>query len=400
MRVPSPTSKPRPSRARIRQRRPAGGGRAGLWEGRFTFVDPDAPGGRRWLSVYGQTRADVEAKLAEAMAAKSKGITPPRGALSVAAYLGPWLDQAEADLKRSTAARYRGLIEKHIVPRIGHHRLTALTPAQVNAMTAAMIAAGQNPHSANHARSVLRTALNDAIRQGLLVRNAAALADPRSVEERPAEPMRPEEAQAIIEAFEGHPLHALVASALWTGLRMGELLALTWDHVDLDRGELLVNRSLGRVAQVTQVWTTKTRGSTRAVPVAEPLCDILSAYKRRQREARIAAEEWDESWGDLVFCTSAGEPLKPGTVSGVFRDRLEAVELRRRRFDDLRHGAATLWLAAGVDLKTVSALLGHSTIATTANIYTSVLDSLKADAAQRMTRLMTSAGARSSPQAP
>jgi integrase len=92
--------------------------------------------------------------------------------------------------------------------------------------------------------------------------------------------------------------------------------------------------------------------------------------------------------------------LKPGTVSGVFRDGLEAAGLRHRRLHDLRHGAATLWLAAGVDLKTVSALLGHSTIATTANIYTSVLDSLKADAAQRMTRLMSTAGSRSSPQAP
>src|SRR5205807_4026718 len=151
------------------------------------------------------------------------------------------------------------------------------------------------------------------------------------------------------------PLHALVASALWTGLRMGELLALTWDRVDLERGELLVARSLGRINRVTEVWTTKTKGSARVVPIAEPLRDILAAHKLRQRETRLAAEEWDESWGDLVSCTAEGEPLPAGTVRGAFRAGLQTAGLRRRRFHDLRHGAATLWLAAGVDLKTVSA---------------------------------------------
>jgi integrase len=162
-------------------------------------------------------------------------------------------------------------------------------------MTAAMMVAGQNAHSANHARSVLRTTLNDAIRKRLLVRNAAALADPRRVEGRPAAPMRPEEAQAIIDPFEGHRLHALVAAALWTGLRMGELLALTWDHVDLDRGDLLVNRSPGAGRAGDPRVDHQDGVSARAVPVAEPLCDILAAYKRRQPETPIAAEERDES---------------------------------------------------------------------------------------------------------
>ena len=389
--VPSTTPKPRPARARIRQRRAAGGGHPALWEGRFSFIDPEASGGRRWVSVYGATRAQVEAKLADAMAAKSRGVAPPKGGLTVGTYLAGWLDHVSPDLKRSTAARYRGLVEKHVVPRIGHHRLVALTPAHVNAMTAAIIAAGLNPYSANYARSVLRTALNDAVRQGTLVRNAAALADPRRVVERSVSPMRPEDAQAIIASFQGHPLEALVAAGVWTGLRMGELLALTWDRVDLERGDLSVTQSLSRVHGVTEIWTTKTRGSVRAVPIAEPLRLVLAAHRERQAAQRGPAADWDRSWGDLVFCKRDGQPLNRTTVTRAFRDRLEGAGLRRRRFHDLRHGAATLWLAAGVDLKTVSSLLGHSTIATTANIYTSVLDTLKADAARRMTLLMSGA---------
>jgi integrase len=326
------------------------------------------------------------------MAAKDRGVMPPRGALTVATYLARWIDQVSPDVKRSTAARYRGLIEQHIVPSIGHHRLSGLTPGHVNTMTVGLLEAGQSPYSANYSRSVLRTALNDAVRQGVVSRNAAALADARRVIERHVPPIRPEEARDLIEAFEGHALYALVAAALWTGLRLGELLALTWDRIDVERGELSVMSSLGRVNGVTEISTTKTRGSTRAVPIAEPLREILSAHRLRQREARLAAAEWDESWGDLVFCARSGGPLNRTTISRAFRDGLAAAALPRRRFHDLRHGAATLWLAAGVDLKTVSALLGHSTIATTANIYTGVLDSLKSDAADRMTRLVMGTG--------
>lgn len=382
------STKPHPTRGRIRQRRSAASGRPALWEARFSYVDKAAPGGRRWVSVYGPTRAAVEIKLSESMAAKNRGVMPPRGALTVATYLAGWIDQVSPDLKRSTAARYRGLIEQHIVPSIGHQRLSAVTPAHVNIMTKSLLAAGQSAYSANYSRSVLRTALNDAVREGLVSRNAAALADARRVTERQVAPIRPDEARAVIDAFEGHALHGLVATALWTGLRLGELLALTWDRIDLERGELSVISSLGRVNGVTEISTTKTRGSVRAVPIAEPLREILTAHRLRQREARRAAAEWDESWGDLAFRARSGGPLNRTTVSRAFRDRLSAAGLPRRRFHDLRHGAATLWLAAGVDLKTVSTLLGHSTIATTANIYTGVLDSLKADAAERMTRLM------------
>jgi len=132
--------------------------------------------------------------------------------------------------------------------------------------------------------------------------------------------------------------------------------------------------------------------------LAEPLREILAGHRLRQRETRLAAEEWDESWGgDLVFSGPSGALLNGSTVMGAFSHRLRGAGLRHCRFHGLRHGAATFWLAPGVDLKTLSTLLGHSTISTTANIYTSVLDSLKADAAARMTRLMAGVFASSPP---
>lgn len=380
---------PRKGSPRIRQRRAPAGGRPGLWEARFSFVDAAAPGGRRWVSVYGPTKADVEAKLVDGMAAKSRGLEPPRGTLTVGAYLTDWIAQTGGDLKLSTATAYGSLLRLQVIPRIGHHRLTRLTPAHVNAMTASMMEAGLKPATANHARAVVRNALNDAMRQGLVIRNAAALADRRRVEELVIQPMSPEEARAILDVVAGHRVGPLVTTALWTGLRLGELLALTWDRVDLDGRTLRVTESLSRVRRETHVWATKNRSSTRTVPVPAPLVSVLSDHKRRQRELRRAAgDEWDGSWGDLVFTRPTGEPLNGTTASSEFKALLRAGGLPQRRFHDLRHAAATLWLAAGVDLKTVSSLLGHSTIAVTANIYTGVLDTLRTDAADKMTRLL------------
>ncbi len=378
------------TRARIRLRRRGAAGASSLWEGRFTYIDAASASGRRWVSVYGQTRAEVEVKLVDAMAQRHKGVDPPRGALTVGAYLDQWLNQTEHDLKRSTAVRYRQLVDFHVGPRIGHLKLNRLSPADVNRMTAAIVASGRSPHTANRVRAVVRTALNDAIRQGFLARNAAALADPRRVDDRGIEPMAPDEARDILDAVDRHPIGPLVATALWTGLRQGELLALTWDRVNLDLRTLRVSGSIARIAGETLMWAPKNRSSVRVVPIAAPLVPILAAHRLRQRERRLSAgSAWEMSWGDLVFTTAAGDPLNGTTVSGHFKGCLQAAALPRRRFHDLRHAAATLWLAAGVDLKTVSALLGHSTIATTANVYTGVLDSLRRDAVDRMARLLS-----------
>lgn len=375
----------------MRLRRPASAGRAALWEARFTFLDPEAPTGRRQLSLYGASRKEVEDKLVEALAAKQRGIPVTRPGTTVREFLEAWIDRKAATLKPATVARYRYMVDKVLIPGVGHHKVNRLTPRHIETLTSAAIARGGSARTANHIRAVLRTALNDAVRQGLVTTNAAVLAMPRRVDDRPVEPMRPEEAAAILEACAGHWVEGPVAVSLWAGLRLGEVLALTWDRVDLDARELRVAASLTRLQGRTTIATTKTRASTRIVPLAEPLRDILLVHREAGRRARRAAgDDWDASWGDLVFSNGAGDPLHPSTVAHTFQKRLSAAGLAPRRFHDLRHGAATLWLASGADIKTVSTLLGHASIAITANTYTGVLDTLRRDAVDRMALLMGS----------
>jgi integrase len=169
------------------------------------------------------------------------------------------------------------------------------------------------------------------------------------------------------------PLHPLWVTAAWTGMRQGELLALRWQDVNLERASLVVRGSLARLPGpkgVRYVITDpKTERSRRTVPLVPEVVGVLRALRKAQLERPAKLDQ------GLVFCTEAGGPLDAGNVSRWFSNAVKAVRLPDGsklpvvRFHDLRHSAATLMIESGMDLATVADLLGHSTIATTVNVY-------------------------------
>jgi integrase len=312
----------------------------------------------------------------------------------VAVFLTQWLEEVERSLAPKTFRRYRELVEHHIVPEIGRVRLVKLNPHDVTMMMRRKQDAGLAPRTVHHMRAVLRHALNVGIRRGELHRNAAALAEPVKVTDREVSLMPPEEAQAILAAFRGHPLEPVVALALWTGLRQGEILGLRWRDLDLRRRRLTVAGSLQRLGGEWRLLPPKTRRSGRIIALPEPMVPVLTEYREWQAEQRgQLGAAWSDSVPDLMFTTAIGTPLTGTTVTNRFQWTLKNKGLRVRRFHDLRHGCATLLLASGVDLKTVSAILGHSTIAITANTYAGVLHSLHTDAADRIAQFLASSSA-------
>ncbi len=365
----------------------------GLWEARVVAgTRPD--GAARRQSFYGRTRRDVLEKLQETLSAERRGLPSPSENNTVSRFLSQWLEEVERSLAPKTYRRYRELVEQHIVPEIGRIKLTKLGPHDVTMMMRRKQDAGLSPRTVHHMRAVLRHALNGGVRRGELHRNAAALAEPVKVTDHEVRLMPPEEAQAILAAFHEHPLEPVVALALWTGLRQAEILGLRWRDVDLDRRTITVAGSLQRLGGHWRWLPPKTRRSARTIAMPEPLIPILSRHRGCQTEqrARLGAA-WNEAIPDLVFTTASGTPLTGTTVTNRFQWTLKARGLPVRRFHDLRHGCATLLLASGVDLKTVSAILGHSTIAITANTYAGVLHSLHKDAADRITRLLAPSSA-------
>ena len=278
----------------------------------------------------------------------------------------------------------------HVIPQLGGVRLTRLSVQQVNTLLAERLMAGSAPRTVRHIRAVLRKALNDAIRSDLLWRNVAALAAAPHVPSRPLAPMTPDEALAILAATASTRVGAIVATALCTGLRQGEVLGLRWAEVDLEMGRLHVAAALQRLGGNPRLVEPKSASSRRTIPIPSLLVPTLRSHRATQAKAQlVAGSVWDEPIPGLVFTTLLGYPLDGGQVTEEFQAACAHAGLPRRRFQDLRHGTATLLLAARVDLKSISLLLGHSTITLTANTYAGVVPALTADAMERLGALLT-----------
>lgn len=354
--------------------------------------------------LYGSTQAAVVDRLTDERKAAKDGVLIRDDRQTVGQFLECWLDDCCAPrVRRRTLRSYRDTVRLHITPTLGRIPLTKLTPQQVqkwlNDLRGAAAAsrpkvgrpapAGLSPRTVAYSRTVLRIALGQAMRWGLVQRNAAALVSPPRVERKEVEPFTLEEARSFIEAVQGHRLEALYTVALALGLRQGEALGLRWEDVDVEGGTLSVRFQIQRVkGEGLLLVELKTTSSRRAIELPETVIKALRSHRVRQLEERLAAgADWREK--GLVFTTGIGTALDPRNVLAAFKRLLTATGLRSQRFHDLRHGAATLLLAQGVSARAIMDLLGHSQIGITYNLYSHVIPELRRDAARKMDSILT-----------
>ncbi len=356
----------------------------GRWCARISI--PTATGGRRRVSVYGRTRAEVARKLADAQRQVASGIPLADQRTTVGAYLSWWADEVlPGTVKPSTLASYRWLLAHYVIPHIGHRRLARLSPQNVQWMMNELHARGLSASSQRLARAVLRRALSHAVKWEMVSRNAAALVDvPRRHGSRLDDVLTMDEARAVMSTSAGTLLGDVIAVAIGTGLRKGELLALRWEHLDLDAMTLTVVGSLSRRPGVGLVEDTpKTSRSRRTIPMPGFVVQALRSQKVRQAAERLAAGPmWCHD--GHVFTTPRGTPLDPSNVLRAFQAACVSAGIGSRRFHALRHSAATLMLASGVPLEVVSRTLGHAGLAITADLYARVLPAAQQEAAQRL----------------
>jgi integrase len=260
-----------------------------------------------------------------------------------------------------------------VQPYIGGVRLAQLAPAHVRTMLAGLESAGYSANTRRLARSVLRRALGLAERDGLVVRNVAALTDGPSVAgTRLDDALDAAQAARVLEIAIGDRLEALACLVLTLGLRRGEALGLRWTDLDLDAKTLTVERTLTRVPGQGLVTTSpKTATGARTVPLVSNTALALREHRRRQAEERLrVGPVWQENgW---VFTTPLGMPLDSRNALRWWHSLCERAGLGRRRFHASRHTAATLLLDRGAPLEVVSAILGHASLAITADVYARV----------------------------
>lgn len=301
-------------------------------------------------------RARTQAEAIRALARLRDG-AGARGAREyIRDYLSRWLEtSARASVRASSYETYERRVRLHIVPAIGHVRLADLTPAHVQAMLTGLDLA---PVSVRGVHAVLHRALAQAVRWELVPRNVAAMVDLPRVEARDFRPLTVDEARRLIDhSSEFRPLYAV---ALSMGLRLGELLGLRWQDVDLERRELHVRNQLTERGLVP----VKSHRSRRALRIPPTVATMLTP-------------------GTGYVFQRDGRPLGRVMVRHALHRDLAECGIERRRFHDLRHTCGTILAASGVPLSDIQRIMGHATITVTMR-YVHALDDTQDRAARRM----------------
>jgi integrase len=363
----------------------------GRWEAMITVPQDD--GSTKRHSVYGKTQGEVRKKLTEARRTLDQGGTLITERQTVAAFLDRWLrDVVKPSVRPKTYDSYLQVVKLYIIPGVGAHQLTGLQPQHVQAMINARLAAGLSPRTVQYLRAILRRALGQALKWGLVARNVATLVDPPKSERREMRALSPDEAGRFLAAAQGDRLEALYRVALSIGLRQGEILGLRWEDVDLDGGRLAVRKQLQRIDGKPRLVDLKTRQSRRTISLPTTLTRALRAHRARQNEERLLlGEKWlGEGWG-LVFTSTIGTPLDPRNLTDRYKKLLASADLPAIRFHDLRHSCASLLIAQGVPMEIVKETLGHSQISLTINTYVHLLPETQRQAADAIDRLFGTA---------
>lgn len=420
----------------------------GLWCGRVQVGHRE--GKRRRKTVYGTTREACAEKLTKVLRDAQQGLVPEGGRQTVGQFLQGWLvDVAGQRVRPRTLSTYRDAVEKHLIPGIGNVRLDKLTPQRLQAWISDHTKAGASAGTVRYARAVLRVALNRALRWNLVARNVATLVDVPRAPKHEITPLSPTQVQQFLGLVKGHRLEALFTVGVALGLREGEVLALSWDDVNLDAATLRVRRALQRfggdaaarkpllaerkkllkdlaaarearnsqrveavgseltrvrkglkeVGTTLQFVEPKSDRSRRTITMPTIALQALKAHRARQREERMkAGRQWREQ--RLVFATPVGTAIEPRNLTRIFRELLsrpvtdDGEKLPAIRFHDLRHTCATLLLVQGVAPRTVMETLGHSQISLTMDTYSHVMPALKAEAAAKMDEILSSSAKR------
>ncbi|MFF5758963.1 tyrosine-type recombinase/integrase [Streptomyces longwoodensis] len=376
---------------------------------------PDGTRTRKF--VYGKTREEVADKLTEMQEMTRQGIPAASSTMAFGEYLTYWLAAiAPERLKPSTLNSYEGLTRLYIRPALGRKRLNRLSPADVRKFLVDFKSAclcclrgadAERPEgkrtccavgrccerrpsarTVQYVHAVLRSALQQAIREELIARNVARIVETPTVNRKEVRPLDAGEVKALLKTARLHRLYALWLLLVSTGLRRGEALALTWSDVDLNAGTLRVRRNVQRIRRELIFGTPKTTRSIRTVSLPRRCVQALTEHRAAQeRERAVAGPKWKPTEGQpagLIFTTSTGRVIDPRGLNRMLTILCRDAKVRRVRVHDLRHTCASLLLAQGVDARTIMETLGHSTITMTLDTYAHVMGTTLRAAAEQM----------------
>lgn len=357
------------------------------WEARITTGRDPGTGKQIQRSFTGKTQKEVREKMQAAAVEVNQGTYTAPQRLTVGQWLDIWASDYLGAVKASTADIYRSNIRNHIKPGLGAVRLVDLHPHTVQGFINGLTSL--SPASVRLVYRILHHALEKAVELDYIPRNPAFKCTLPKAEQKEPQPLDDQQTAALLAAAAGTPMEPLTLAALFTGLRLSELLGLTWDAVDFGRGMITINKQLSRPEhRDAGLFQTPKSGKSRAITPAAAVFDALKRQRAHQAEQQLKAGPlWDNPAG-LVFTVENGGPIDQWRAEESFRSILAKAGLSGFHFHSLRHTYAVNAIRAGDDIKTVQCNLGHATAAFTLDRYGHFTERMAHDSAARMERFI------------
>ena len=364
----------------------------GLWEARVTIgIDPNKKQKRK--SIYGKTRDSVQKKMITLLHDLHQGQYVEPSHMTMHQWLDMWLQEYKRYMvKPTTYNNYIARINHHIKPHLGDYKLKDLRVDNIQTMVNEMHRKNLSPETIRGVYNIVHAALEQALTNGLIVKNIANKIALPKAEKKAVQVLNIDQQKLFVEAAKNVYMGGLFILNLATGLRLGELLALTWEDVYFEEGILRVSRSLYIAKDhddTTAKWqkhigAPKTESSIRSIPLLPAASDILKDIKAKQQAQKAKASVSYENNG-LVFATHQGRPLDPRNMQKIFASILKEANITQSmHIHCLRHTFATRGLEQGIELKVMQELLGHSSIKMTADLYTHVLPDKKIESIMKL----------------
>jgi integrase len=352
-------------RGHIRERSP------GRWAVIIDVPDPQTGKRRRKWHAFRGNKREAQRECARLISAIGEGSYIQRAKATVADFVRARVEQWEAsgDISARTAQRYRQLVKNQIVPHLGMKPLQKLTRLDIEGWHTALRNGGLAARTIGYAHRVLGKALNDAEKDGLVIKNICKVQKAPKVA-GDDDMVIVQDVPGLVAKLPGTRVHVLAMIALFTGMRLGEILALRWNRIDLDRKVAQVRGALEQTtAHGVRFKLPKSRAGRRDITLPDLLVDTLREHRKAALELRMQIGAGRIPDDALLFATIDGNPRSPNAMSTAWADFAESVGMPEVTFHALRHSHASQLIDAGVDIVTISKRLGHAKPDITLRVY-------------------------------
>ncbi len=362
-----------------------------LWQGRVTLGRDPGSGKQIQKSIYGKSQAAVQKKMNDALHQIDEGTYTEPSRLTLSQWLDIWLKEYTGGIKEQTLVQYESVSRNHLKPNLGHVKLSALKPHMIQTLYNRLVREmKKSPKTVKNINGVLHKVLQQAVLLQYIPVNPCQAVQLPKVHKANIQALTEAQIRDFLKDIQGSLYEDILKVDLFTGMRQGEIMGLTWDRVDFNTGTILIDRQMileRKRGGAYKFASTKTDRARKIKP-APFVLDILRARKDRQHfEKEAAGDKWDEgpfSGAGLVFTTPLGAHFGKDTLTHNVTRIGQRIGVPSLRFHDLRHTYAVISIRAGDDIKTISSNLGHSTIAITMDTYAHFTEDMQNDSAAHM----------------